>query len=66
MRALYSRHEMVTQEMTRRGYCHRSPLDAALAQGDDQQTEFVDSYEAQLNLLRTKGCGCDVSKGDGL
>ena len=56
--ALYRRHEALVAEMTRRGYAHRSPLDAKLATGSATQDEFVDSIEAQRRILAAKPCPC--------
>ena len=56
--ALYRRHEALVSEMTRRGYRHASPLDAALASGSSVQERFVDSPAAQRDLLKAKGCDC--------
>lgn len=55
--ALKLRHELLVQEMTRRGYRHQSPLpqppnDSAI------QDEFIDPTEVQRQLLREKGCLC--------
>lgn len=58
LHALASRHQNLVQEMTRRGYKHRSPLDGRLATGEKQQTEFVDPPEKQKQILRNKKCGC--------
>ena len=59
--ALFRRHEALTAEMERRGYRHRSPLDSRLATGMAAQHDYVDAPEAQLALLRYKGCGCAVA-----
>jgi Pyrimidine dimer DNA glycosylase len=56
--ALFIRHEELASEMMRRGYLHRSDLEAKLAVGDKVQTEFVDSVERQRQLLASKPCGC--------
>lgn len=56
--ALYQRHELLVEEMGRRGYQHHSPLDATRATGLWEQTDFVDLPAAQLELLRAKGCDC--------
>lgn len=56
--ALYSRHEALVAEMTRRGYRHHSPLDPALATGSAVQDVFVDRPDAQIVILRAKGCAC--------
>lgn len=60
LKALYARHDKLAEEMAARGYRHSSPLAAALAVGDDQQNEYVDSYEEQIRILESKGCGCLV------
>ncbi len=62
LRALYRRHERLVREMTRRGYQHASPLDAALATGADRQETLVDSPQRQRELLRAKGCRCQVGE----
>lgn len=59
-RALLLRHDRIAAEMAARGYHHRTPLDPALAAGTDVQDEFVDPPEEQVELLRRKGCGCQV------
>jgi hypothetical protein len=59
--ALSQRHEALAEEMARRGYRHASPLDPLHATGSAVQSEFVDSPEEQLVILRSKGCGCTVS-----
>ena len=61
--ALYQRHEALVEEMTGRGYHHRSPLDEALATGDARQTVYVDPPQRQLELLRSKPCECPLDAG---
>lgn len=58
--ALYARHALLVEEMRSRGYTHASPLDPALASGSAVQDRYVDSPEAQIEILRSKGCGCAV------
>lgn len=58
LRALYNRHELLVAEMAKRGYNHKSPLDIKLAKGEGGQKEFVDTYAAQIENLRSKKCGC--------
>ena len=58
--ALYRRHAALVSEMQSRGYQHGSPLDAGLATGDAAQDVYVDTPEAQMERLRSKGCDCDV------
>ncbi len=59
--ALYTRHDLLVTEMTRRGYNHASALDNSQAIGESVQTEFIDSPERQMELLREKGCDCNVA-----
>lgn len=54
LRALYARHEADVEEMQRRGFRHRSPLDEALAEGEAEQTECVDAPEEQMRMLRAR------------
>jgi hypothetical protein len=56
--ALYARHEAEVGEMARRGFRHKSPLDPALATGEAEQTELIDSVEDQLQRLADRRCGC--------
>jgi hypothetical protein len=56
--ALYQRHEVLTEEMARRGYRHASPLDQRQAAGSGVQNDFVNPLEVQFAILRSKGCGC--------
>ncbi len=60
--ALFDVHEAIVQEMLARGYNHQSPLDKKLAKGKKVQDEIVDSVERQIEILRQKGCNCDVLK----
>lgn len=56
--ALFARHEALVAEMARRGYDHRSPLEARLATGRAEQDEYVDSPAAQRRILHDKPCTC--------
>lgn len=60
LKALYKRHDLLTSEMKNRGYNHKSPLNKTLATGEALQNEYVDSPEAQLLILKRKGCECTV------
>ena len=60
LRALFSVHEEIVQEMLARGFNHKSPLDRTLAKGKRVQDEFVDPVERQIEILKQKGCYCDV------
>ncbi|MCC7500280.1 pyrimidine dimer DNA glycosylase [Candidatus Nomurabacteria bacterium] len=57
-KALYLRHEKLVQEMTRRGYEHRSPLNKKWATGSGSQRMFIDSVPNQRVLLTAKPCEC--------
>jgi hypothetical protein len=58
--ALYDRHTAEVEEMLARGYTHSSPLDPRLATGGAIQDRYVDPPEAQIVILRSKGCDCAV------
>lgn len=58
--ALYRRHDLLVDEMIRRGYNHHSVLDKKLASGSKTQNDYVDSYESQIQILRHKHCACKV------
>lgn len=58
--ALYSRHEMLSKEMKKRGYSHISNLNPRLARGIKKQSLFVDPYKKQIEILRNKSCSCKV------
>ena len=58
--ALYARHTALVDEMRVRGYAHSSPLDPGLATGLAVQDRYVDPPEAQIAILRSKGCRCAV------
>ncbi|MPN24055.1 hypothetical protein SDC9_171449 [bioreactor metagenome] len=60
LKALYLRHETLVKEMEARGYKHHTPLDPALATGNDVQDEFVNTYEEHVRILKEKGCDCRV------
>jgi len=60
LKALFTVHEKIIQEMLARGYHHKSPLDKTLARGKSRQDEFVDPVEKQIDILKQKGCSCDV------
>jgi hypothetical protein len=60
LRALYGRHDALVIEMSNRGYRHRSPLAKREATGSAKQTVYVDRPRAQIVILRSKGCQCDV------
>ena len=60
LKALYLRHEKLVSEMKRRGYKHRSSLNQRLARGSARQWRYVNTTEEQKQILRKKGCSCNV------
>ena len=60
LKAMYLRHEELVDEMTKRGYNHNSPLDKRKATGKQIQDVFVDIPEKQIQILKQKGCKCNV------
>jgi len=58
--ALYERPEALVEEMACRGYQHASPLDQRRATGSTVQNDYVDPLDAQIAILRSKGCDCAV------
>lgn len=60
LRALYLRHKVLVDELKRRKYRHRSPLEARFAAGKARQDEYVDSFSRQREILRGKKCSCKV------
>jgi len=60
LKALYNRHELVAEEMKKRGYNHKSPLAKSFAGGSDFQDERVDTVTKQKKILKSKKCGCRI------
>jgi hypothetical protein len=60
LKALFHRHEALVDEMTGRGYRHRSPLAKKQATGLARQYDYVDTPRRQAVILRAKNCHCDV------
>lgn len=60
LRALYQRHQALVQEMNTRGYTHKSDLDETQATGNEIQTEYVNTNEEQLKILKEKNCECRI------
>jgi len=48
---LFLRHEKLVEEMSERGYYHKSPLDKKLAKGQKSQNKFIDHPEKQKNYF---------------
>jgi hypothetical protein len=62
LKALFRIREKIVQEMLARGYNHKSLLDRTLAKGIKIQAALGDPVKEQLEILRQKGCNCDVIK----
>jgi hypothetical protein len=60
LRSLYIRHQQQVEEMQNRGYNHKSPLDKRGATGKSKQNIFVNSISEQIQILKQKGCNCNV------
>jgi len=60
LKALFYRHEALTQEMAARGFRHLSPLAEKQATGQGRQRIYVDSPRQQIMILKNKKCRCDV------
>ena len=60
LKAMYLRHEELVKEMINRGYDHKSPLDKRKATGKSKQDFFVDIPSKQIQILKQKGCSCQV------
>jgi hypothetical protein len=60
LNALFQRHELLVKEMTRRGYHHYSPLKKVKNMGSAEQTSFVNTIKEQKEILRKKGCECQI------
>ncbi len=58
LKALFIRHSELAEEMKKRGYVHRSPLDANRATGAQVQTAYIDDPLKQRAILKAKGCAC--------
>jgi len=58
--ALYSRHETVAAEMTKRRFSHKSILNKKLATGSDTQSIFIDQPDRQRMILLNKHCKCKL------
>ncbi len=57
--ALKKRHQLLDEEMTRRGYNHKTPLSET--SGSETQTELLHTIEEQEKILKEKPCDCLIS-----
>ena len=60
LKAMYIRHEKLVNEMIRRAYVHKSPLDKRKATGKAKQDIFVDNPSKQIRIIKEKVCTCKV------
>ena len=60
-RALYYRHEALTDEFSCRGYQHKTPLDKRSATGEGIQNDFINTIEEQKIILKNKPCDCPLN-----
>ena len=60
LKALYFRHEKIVQEMKKRGFNYKSPLNNGLATVKSVQNDFVDFIEDQIRILKNKNCECKI------
>lgn len=58
LKALYLIHEKLVNEMTRRNYNHKSPLDKRLARGKCDQDCYINTIPEQKHILHKKSCDC--------
>ncbi|UCH12401.1 MAG: pyrimidine dimer DNA glycosylase [Candidatus Omnitrophota bacterium] len=58
LKALFLRHKKLVAEMKRRGYCHKSALEAKLATGSYKQYRYITNPVQQLKILKNKKCNC--------
>ena len=56
--ALYIRHNLLIQEMKKRGYIHKSDLSKHLAIGSNKQSVFINTVDEQIEILTKKNCNC--------
>ena len=60
LQALYSRHDLLAEEMKRRGYIHKTPLDKRLAKGKSKQDKLLQSARKQKMILKDRCSYCSV------
>jgi len=60
LKALYIRHQRLVEEIKRRGYRHKSPIDKKIATGMAKQDKRVSTYKEQIKILKRKKCDCKV------
>lgn len=60
LKALFKRHELLINEMKRRGYSHKTCLNPRLARGSSKQCIYIDSIKKQVKILKNKKCGCKI------
>ena len=58
--ALFKRHGALVDEMAKRGYQHKSPLNQNLVCGCKEQNERIHTLNEQVKILQKKKCACRV------
>lgn len=58
LKALSIRHEALVQEITKRGYNHKSDLQIQFAKGNKKQDVFINTISEQIEILKKKKCPC--------
>lgn len=61
LKALFNRHDLLIEEMKKRGYKHNTPLDRTKATGSVHQEVFIDTIAKQEHILSKKDCSCLLS-----
>jgi hypothetical protein len=61
LKALYNRHQFLVNEMTQRGYNHRTPLQSSLACGVSIQNTYIHTIKEQIDNLKQKHCECRLT-----
>ncbi len=56
--ALYERHNQEVEEMSQRGYIHKSKLDKIKIEAGSGQDKFINTKDEQRLLLKAKDCDC--------
>lgn len=58
LKALYARHGFLVEEMKKRKYIHKTPLNEKLAIGKPEQDKLLQSVDQQKKLLRGRCSRC--------
>ncbi len=58
LKALYTRHLTLVEEMKKRNYNHKSNLAPHFALGNKKQDVFINTISEQIEILKKKSCLC--------